>query len=542
MKQQVKKFSILIVSAFLFSACLKDTIEEVNNIKGVTASPEFSAPLISSSLGMAEIYKSYSDKAIIQEKSDKSLVFIFQSRDTVAPTQFVQIPPMPFDFAISMPAQVIALFDFQGRFDLAINDSVVLPSANNERIKLINVKNGRFALSFSNGFKHDAVVKISYPTMKKNGIAISDSFFLAPAGNNPTVVNRIIDLSNYDIDFTRDGITYNTLPFEYEISLIKVPGNTTNTTDEFKISQNFEIGGYNIIKGYLGKFEIISADEETEIDIFDNGLAGEFFLNDPRLTIKLYNTFGVPVTGKITNLRVVDQNGSDFPVIINPFQDTFSFASPSFPGELAVSEFKIDKTNSNIDDAINIKPKFIKFTVKFDANYNDVVIDNYLVDTAMFVIDFNSEVPLDFKIINYVTGLKQTNGSFGDLPANIQNVILDIKVENTLPFDLVTQMVFTDDSIVGLDTINVVRDSLFSTPLIIQGAIVDADGKVVLPSMSILNVSLTKEKYDRIQKAGFNSVNMKINSSQFLGQPGFVKIYTDQKMNLKIGGKVKIKY
>ncbi len=543
MKKPYLLVFVISICTMLLSSCLKDTIDELSSIKGVKASPSFSAPLINLSVGMKEIYQSYSQNAITREDPDGLIVFVFQTKQTVKPDQYVSIPAAPpFDFDLQMTLPMIALFEATGGFDLPLSDSLQLPTTNGEEISLINVKNGLFSLSFVNEFKHDIVVTVNYPTIKKNGVSISEVINMPYDPNNsPKTVTREINLKDYDIDFTNNGVSHNTLPFSYQISMTRIPTNSTSTSEKFNVTQNFQIESYNIIKGYMGRFEILSTSEEQEMDLFGNSVAGQIFINDPKLSIKLYNTFGLPVTGRITNLRVIDQNNVPFPVVINPFQDTFSFAHPTNPGEVAVSEFKIDKTNSNIDDAINSKPKYIKFDMKFDANYREEKQANFLVDTAEFNVDFNSEVPFDLKIIDYVAVQKQKNNSFSSLPSTIQSVALDVKIENSLPFDLAAQMLFTRDSISpGGDTINVALDSLFTTELLIQGAAVDGNGLVIAPTTSIKSISLPLDRYKQIQAAPFNVLRMHANSSQFNGTPGFVKVYTNQKLNVKIGGDVKL--
>ncbi len=543
MKKQYLLVLVFSVFTMLLSSCLKDTLDELKSIKGVKASPSFSAPLINVSVGMKEIYESYSQNAITREDPDGMIVFVFQTQKTVKPDQYVSIPAAPpFDFDLQMTLPMIALFEATGGFDLPLSDSINLPTTNGEEISLINVKSGVFSLTFVNEFKHDIVVTVNYPTISKNGVPISEVINMPyEASNSPKTVTREINLKDYDVDFTNNGVSYNTLPFSYQVSMTRIPTNSTSTSEKFSVTQNFQIESYNIIKGYMGRFEILNTAEEQEMDLFGNSIAGQIFINDPRLTIKLYNSFGLPVTGKITNLRVIDQNNVPFVVQINPFQDTFSFAHPANPGEIAVSEFKIDKNNSNIDDAINSKPKYIKFNMVFDANYREEKQTNFLVDTAEFKVDFNSEVPFDLKIIDYVALQKQSNNSFSALPSTIESVALDVKIENSLPFDLAAQMVFSRDSISpGGDTINVAIDSLFATELLIQGAAVDANGLVLAPTTSYKTINLPLDRYTQIQSAPFNLLRMHANSSQFNGSPGFVKVFTTQKLNMKIGGDVKL--
>jgi hypothetical protein len=543
----MKKLYSITLSALLlmvFSSCLKDTLDEISGIKGVQATGSFSAPILSSTLTLKDLYESYSQTALIKEQSDNLLVFVYRAQDTIVPDKLVQFPSTSSDFELQMTPAMITIFEAVGDFDFTIDDSLKLPTPNNEQIRRLNVKDGKFDITFVSEYKHNITITISYPSITKNGLPITEvvNVNYDPL-DYPKTVRRTVNLSGYDVDFTRGGVTSNSLPFSYKVEVTRLPANATLPTEKLAVNQIFSINGYNLVEGYLGRFTILDEPNVIDIDLFSNSLAGQVFLADPRLVIRLYNTFGVPITGTISDLKVIDQSGNNFPVTIQPFQDTFSFANPAGPGQIGVSEFIIDRNNSNLDDVINSRPKQIVFRLKAEANYREDIINNFLLDTSLFAVDFDSEIPFDIKIIDYITQKKSLNNSFSSMSDNIQEVRLEVKTENKLPFDLTSQMLFTRDSItLGGDTIDIPIDSLFSVPLYIPGGIVDANGEVVSPSVKINYVTLPIEKYKRIQSAPNNIFRMKASSSQFQGAPGFVKVKTNLNLNMKIGGDVKVTF
>jgi hypothetical protein len=538
-------FGCFVTATLLMSSCLKDTIDNASEIKGVKGSPEMAAPLISASVGMAEIYKSFSADAGITERPDKLLVFVYQTKQDAPSEQFVAFPSLPFNYGIAMAAPIIAAFEFNGRLDISVEDSAKLPFANKERIKLVKVKKGNFTINLRNEYRHPVTLKIDYPTIQKNGVPISENIIIpaAPAVGQTSTINRVIDLEQYDFDFSRNGISYNVLPFKYEISIVRNPGSTTLTTDSFNISQVFQIEEYSQISGYLGKFEIFNRSEKIAIDLFNNAEQGQILINDPRITIRLYNSYGIPVTARLTNLRYQSVDNSTKPIVIDAFQDTFTFQQPLLPGQTAISEYKINNANSTIDDAVNDKPKFILFDVAFIANFREEIVDNFLVDTSRFQADFDAEVPFDIKMLDYRTITRGKNGLGGNaLPDIVDRVTLDVKSDNGLPFDMYAQMLFVRDSITPTDTFDIVVDSLFDNELFIRGAAVDALGEVVQRTQGLQSVTLLKERYARVQTAPISIFRVRTETSQFNGAPGFVKIYTTQTMNLKVGGKLKLTY
>lgn len=539
------KLLIPLISITFFSSCFKDTIDDLSNIKGAKATNDWSLPLVSMTMGMKEIYESALQDANIHVDGNNLLVFSYHSENDVPTQPDIPIPEVDFSYPIRFPDPLAILaFNSGVPFNVNIDTNISLPTdGGNQQIKVVKVKEGTFTISITNSFRHDATVSISYPGIKKNGVAHTDNIVLTydPA-DFPKTITHTLDLKDYDVDFSDGGVTANKVGFSYGISLVRNPSNATSLTDSLSIGQKFAIKSYKEITGYLGRFVIIQNHMNQEIDLFTKQINGKILVNDPRLVLRVFNSYGVPVTGRIYNLKIITTDSQAFPVQIDAFKDTFSFVKPTTPGEVAESFYRIDKTNSNIDDAINSGPARVEFDVEFVANYNDIVQDNFLVDAAAFktVVDF--ELPMDIKILDYEV-LERTSFPLTALSGDIvDEAKLFVKTENGLPFDVFMQMLFVKDTIINgkLDS-NYVVDSLFSHELAITGGTVDANGKVIAPFVSINTVGLPVKRLTRISNETKNALTrVRVQTSQFGGAPGFVKIYADQKLSMKLGGNLKL--
>lgn len=539
MKQKSYKYLYIFLAFFipLLGGCVKETIDDLMGVKGVKFSNTFSAPLLNLTMGMKELYEAISTDGFVHEDPNKLLVFTYQGQDTVEAKQFVTIPSMPFNYMLKMTPPVIALFEINNGFDLTINDSAKLPAGGNRQLKLINIKEGTFTILINNTFKHNTTINITFPNIKKNGVALTKNIPYVFGVDSPSMKPIEISLQGYDLDMSNGGFSYNTIPFIYSINMVRNIANVTSVNDFLAIDQEFTIKSYNIIKGYLGKFNVLQTNFNEKIGLFDQQMSGKISVKDPRLVIKVYNSYGVPLTGKITNLRVVTKDGAEVPVTMNPFKDTFSFNKPANPGELAISEYRIDRTNSNLDVAINSSPSEVRFDLTFDANYNDIVIDNFLVDTSQFNTDLNFEIPLNIKIEDYVSEQTADNSAFGDVPY-VEAVKMAVYAQNGLPFDIYTQLLYF-----GEDTTTHVKyliDSLFTEELSIPGAAIDAQGEVIAPTITIRNPVISAERFKRIATAKYQTTRSRLVTSSIGGAPGFAKIYTDQKMNIKIGADINL--
>lgn len=532
------------LSLFVFSSCVKDTIDEFSKIKGVKLATTFSVPLVDISIGMKQIYENLGDQASIQEQSDNSYLFSYSATDTVGGTQFVKFPDIPFDYSFKFPdALSILAFELNNGFEVALKDSITFPTANGERLKRLVIKQGSFVLKITNSFKHKTKIIIKYPGLTKNGIPLQDSIQMNFAGSSPLIVTRVINLAGYTFDFSRNGATFNMVDFEYTIGIDRIPANPTTTSDEFKLEQNIQLESYESVVGYLGRFPILKTAESTAIDIFEKGIAGNIQIADPKLVIKIYNSFGMPVTGRINNIRVTKPDGTDLPITIAPFQDTFSFKNPTIIGQTELSEWTIDRNNSNIDVAINSSPKAIKYDLDFTANYNNIVRDNFITDKSSFVASTDFQVPLNIKILDYT--ILQSSKKASDTTSSLEyvdNIRVGIRAENTLPFDMFVQVLFLKDTIVAGDTLEIVADSLFNNEWQIPGGIVDVNNNVVGPGINTTFTNISSSTFSRIQASKRYQVRSRLNTSSFGGSQSFVKILSSQLLKMKIATDARILY
>ncbi|MCU0443185.1 MAG: hypothetical protein MUE96_12370 [Bacteroidia bacterium] len=545
--QQLKISMVAFATTVLFSSCLKETIDELSTIKGVKANPQFSVPLVNASIGIKEVYETYAKSALITEKPDGQIVFAYEGSDKVGGAsfgpQFISIPAIPIDISLQMNPLVIAAFEAQNGFNLSVADTVQIPTSNNESLKNIGIKTGQFRLTINNTFQHNTDIVIRYPGIRKNGVPLEVNANLVYSGGGSTSFFQQVDLAGYEIDLRGANNAGNAMAFEYQIAMVRNPANPTTVANQLSINQQIQIGSYAYLTGYLGKFELIKTSEAEQLDVFAQK-SGDLFFKDPRLVIKVVNSFGIPVTGRIKNLRVTTKEGSDLAVVIDAFKDTFTLATPANLGEVAISQYPINNTNSNIDDVINSTPTYIKYDLEFFANFNEIPADNFIADTSSFTVFTSTELPLDVKLENFFIEQRNKKSSTDTSVTDVYEVEragLTVEISNSLPFDVELQVVFLYDSIApDSSVITSVVDSLFNEPVIIRGGIVNADGDVTAPAIASIKAEVNKFKYNRIRASNRYIARAEANSSIFNGNRAFVKVKTDQKLDIKVGADAKL--
>ncbi len=544
---QKKIFLGSISFILLFSSCIKDSINDLANIKGVEVDPYESVPLINTHMGIKDIYNSYSSSAFIVEGSDKFVTFIYQSNEILPQKQFVAVPSLQIGYNLSMDQGSINQFNTIGNYTNSFSNYAVVKPNNKERIKKISVKDGSFVIHVSSDFKHNVVIVFVYPSITLNGKQLVDTIVFNYSGISPITIDKVIDLSGYDIDLSDRGISYNVIPYLFEINLNRIIGNPVLLSDKLIINEQVNISTYNYLQGYLGKFSVLKYSTDESIDIFNKQADGNIFIKDPKVRVMIEDGIGMPITAKISNMNVLTGKGVNYPVIVDHFKDTFTFDYPlsNQIGQIIKSGFVIDKTNSNIDSVFSHAPQKVMYDIEFTANYNELQDeDNFLFDKNTFNANSSIEIPLELKVYSY--GLRSSDTLIW--PKVPDGLTIDwVKItgwyQNSFPIGNTVQIYFAKDStIMGIDSF-VVVDSLYAQPVFVPGAIIDVNGKLLQSSTVTNDAVMDDAKYNRLK----NVVNKYLlisdaRTSDFNGVFPFVKIYSDQGMDFKIGVEVKGKY
>ncbi len=553
-KELLLTYGLFVVFSLTFQSCYKD-IEDIADFKGVQATGAYALPLLNTKIGIKEIYESVSNNSFLRQNPDQSFSFIYQTSETIEQQQSVTIPPIDVNYTHNIDALAAFAFNTVGSFSNSLNDYAPITTQNNEKLKQLFVKNGTFSSSVSCDVKHKTTLVFLYTNITKNGKPLTDTLDLTFNGgdpNTPITASSTISLDDYTIDFTNNGTSYNVLPYVFQIDIEKIDGNPAVIAgDKIEITQQFDITEHSGIKGYLGKFNLGSYSEESHIDLFESQFSAKAKLKNPRIIFNISSGLGIPITAKITELTVVSVDEQSSPVQIDLFKDTFSLPTPAYVGEYATMSYAVDKNNSNIDDVINNilqNPlKSIKYNLDIFANYNEIEDDNFIFDTSSLVLNTEIEIPIDLLLEEFIIA---DSGSleFPDInDIEIQTLALENIAENGLPLRAMMQLYFAKMRKVanGIDSTEVydIIDSLYSNQLNLEGAVVDANGQISSRTTSTDKALIDAQKYKYLtdKKVDRFVLKLRLETSKNGSNRPYVKIYSDQSMDLKIGFKAKAK-
>lgn len=539
----MKKIAFVVLGAMIIltSSCLKESIDDISKISGVTASPTWAVPIVVAEAGLKDFVGAIDNTVELGVTPDKVLLLTFKSSDSLEQSDLFTLPPATDQVSFNMTPQAITLFEILGSFEQEVtkDQGVVIPGS--AYIERMLVKSGTITANIQSTFKHNSKIYVTYPGITKNNIPLIDSFIFTYNGSNQSI-NRVIDLAGYEVDFTKNGATNNTLEYTVKASITRNPANTTSTTDAIIASETIKLDSYKRVEGYFGELDLLTLDEVNVLSLFDKNIDGNIFINDPRLIIRVKNSVGAPITGKVNEMFVISGKGLKIPVILDDFADTFNVNYTTVIGQAASTEYIIDKTNSNLDEILSAAPQSLKYIVNFTANRGNIPTPNIIYDDSKINTEAFFEIPFDAKILSYsIESFAPFNLSGIDADLDSASFRLEYaeifnNIKTTIPLNAFVQMYF-EDSLTG-----VIYDSLYNTPFRIPAASVDSDGEVIATSESLSNSYLDADKFYRIKKGNRYRLRVVLRTAENNGNLPFVRFYENQKIQVKLGLKTKITY
>ncbi len=318
-----------------------------------------------------------------------------------------------------------------------------------------------------------------------------------------------------------DGNNFMTLQYEYDFA-------DYPAADFFK---GYSLTGNPLpyIKDSVGP-QIV----QVGLDKFLNN--GEFFLANPQITITIINYWDVPTQILLTDFYYYKSDNSPaLPVIVD--NGTIAVNRPLSPGSSAITEIKLDSTNSNMADVISAMPNHLSF----GAIYETITTPPVSYDINPATIDsvkLKIEVPLDLRITNLVladTSAADLTSGLGKDTSAVTSIGINLIVQNGFPFSLAAKIYFADENYAILDSVV----NIDNKEIIIPTGITVA-GKVTQSTESINSIQIENGKMANLLKAKYIITKITFNTSN-AGTGETVKLYSDYKIGLKIGARIKLK-
>jgi len=521
-----------------FQSCIKDNFEFDKLSMSMEYNPAVAIPILKMSLDVRDILLDFDTSELITEDVSGFLyllyeehVFSYQGQDVI------DMPDQPFGDYFS-GQEVIDAGGIDPSVNLAKNTVSPFTMNNEEEVDSLVFKYANLNINVTSSFLHTGNLVISFPELKKDGVPYTVTVDINTSDGTFSFNNNYTDLEGYTFDLTNLGVDMNKVLINYDLTLNN-SGSAVNSTDLVTILVTFSQMEFYSIFGYLGQQTIEIPTDSVYLEIFKKVFDGDVYFEDPKFDITLNNSYGLPIDIGFTDFyshSVIDSTittiyGPGIPTPFTPYE--IGYPTINQIGDSVQSLLTVDKTNSNINEAIATCPKYIYFGVEGVTNPNGNTDYNFVTDSSKFDVDLEVLLPL-WGRAEYLALQDTSAANFSQIPAEAERLIIRINSYNGFPLDVESQIYFYRDSLCSEDSL---VDSVFinQSQMIIQSGILNADGKVVEPYHKTTDMTYTGARMDSLREHARYSRIVAYLQSTNNDQGELVRIYSYYDLEIKIG-------
>ena len=316
------------------------------------------------------------------------------------------------------------------------------------KVAHLNLRSGEAYLRLSSAFSKPGNVRVEIPALS-NGIESYDETLAFDTSNGGvlSVSEKVVDISGYAFDFTQAIPAYNR--FNYDI-ILSMDGALPAFDDSLILEFGYRNLSFTFMDGDFGQ-QVVSLDEDSIfLPLFDAFGEGSVLFNDLQFEFEIINSFGFPVDVNFLKLEALDV-GSSTPTAWDPNGTTGSFPQPfslDFPaygdfGASATTLLNMNRENSNINDLIGDKPKWLYHQIEAISNADSNTTLDFMTDTSGFTVNSTMKIPLSGRVQNLAL-LDTAEFKFDFDLSEIEQLDMNFGAENSFPMGATVSITLYD--------------------------------------------------------------------------------------------------
>lgn len=531
---------------FGFTFCLglagcKKEPKVISRISGIEAEYDLALPLVHSSFDAARIINLSAVKAYVQQDPDKLIKAVYEGKVfSRAASSLIRIDNQDLVLNQSVPSAAAAAFNLGtiDSFSIGGNHEWVFqyPSHQGFELDSIWIKSGLLQLNVSSPLPHHVRMDINLESLSEQGQSKMFSMAGNYTGVTPVDLTGNIDLAKTSVNLAQGLKGNNTFKLSYTLTVVRASSDPVVAGAPLSLTlqtRNVQFGG---IFGFLGQFTVNIPQDSLELGIFRSYNKGSITLADPYVRLRIINEMGMSLGGSFDALYGSSKFAGTKSIFGSAIPNPLTISRPGISsiGGTAITDFEATKSNSNLQSVVNDIPRFLVYSMKLTTNPNGNIEKNFLLDTSKISLEALVKIPMwgtatDFDI--------QDSGviNLPDPIREIEQASLRLVMDNGFPIEADVQVYFLDSAWNHIDS------ALSQGTRIIASGELDAQGKVIKPVRQVNDIDLTGARWQNLVQKRASRVIVRGGFSTSKKGSQEVKFYSDYKLDISVGLRIKLK-
>ncbi len=530
-------FPFLLLVIILAHSCVKDEYE-LDKMTDPSWNPNAAAPLIHSKLTLHNILEDYDTNNLFVEDASNFLYLVYF--DTVYSKTAQEIVVLPnlglgTNHNFNIPSNIPVGDSVEINF--SVTQNMTMPNA--ERIDSMLLKAGVFGLNIQSDLNYNAKIYVEIPNLTRNGQVFRR--WIPYSSTSPLPSQRTYALKDYLMipDNTSPGAD-NQIQINYKIVAY---GNGNPTAGNYTMSMGDGLYSMRFKKifGYFGTHPITLANEVVDIKLFNNTYEGILHFEDPYLHVYVSNSMGMPIRIIINSIDAyrdripsssLNITGTGIP---NPWD--INYPNLFEIGQTKTTTMTLNKTNSNIDAALDMIPQRVVVDINGQSNpLGSTTGNNFALDESRVTVEAQVELPLhgfaqDFTIVDTIA-LEIGDDNIDEL----EWMNFRLNIINSFPVDAWVQCYFLDSNDVVLDSLLMPPDQL------ILAATPGAPPSYITTNTTYKRTDIRKDKAEVEKILGVKNFVIKAVMDTYQDGNQTVKMYSFYNLDVRLGVQAQFKF
>ncbi|NNF35915.1 MAG: hypothetical protein HKN68_17540 [Saprospiraceae bacterium] len=420
------KLWMVALCLFTFMSCTDIDLDQDFELD--TSEVELAVPLFSSQMSIpaiADVSKINGNIEILQDGT----IQVNYRGDVVEQSSTQIFPPIP------------------GIFDLPIIDtvqSIQLPANAQDQISRAVIGDTNIDFTFGIDASELVEIEVTLPELSLNGEVFRRTFTIDNRnGDQSTIASGLISIEDHTLLPSNNQLTLRYRAIDEQGQSMILPMATIG----------FDVFTFNYVEGIFAERTFDIKGDIITIDLFSKWISGGVDFKDPKVTLVVDNSFGMPTKSKVNFLDIITLEGETLNLESSLLSNGIEFEYPSIEEAGSVKETTVifDKTNSNIQALFSEKAGKVSYDIDALINEGRPQDPGFLTDSSFFRIQVEVNLPIDGKVNDLV--LQETTDLDLSSYDEVASMELDHIISNGFPMDMVIQVYFDDATGMELDSL-----------------------------------------------------------------------------------------